>query len=610
MVSMHTFPGLARTDADSKSPDQFSGRLNDVATRAISFAGASGIWIASVHNDLLHLHAAAGTAVGINATIPLDGGLADICIQSGRIVRSDDLDTDRRAGAAAYRSLGAKSMLMVPVKSSGKVTGLLAALSPTVSGFTRTHVAVLLTLADVVAEVFSQQFGSLESGSSRAPVKPAPDVTELLAQQIMPPAAPTNMAAPANMEPVERPALPPSYPAATVNQFASPGLRPAEPRNPESGSSDSRKTQAPVFSSGTLGVSPLRVSSSTPANARSSTPAPVSASEQKPQAYAPATRASEPVPVPLADSIAPSSNGSGNVAIPDAALLDSYLPASYLRDTQLEPTSSAAPTAPVSSVAGNSGLSFGSLDGMSTDSSASPFVKYGIAIAAVVAIGIGAWTFLGKKSEAPAPQVQWSAPAAPQVAAAEPPAPSIQIEFEKDPGAEEASAQEVASPKKLSLKESAPRQDSSSAVETTAQVGMVRLPTSARLRESTDSLESVAAPGLSPSGSDLPQMPKVATSAPTPKWEVVPAVLVQKVQPVYPQGIRTLNVDATVILKVDINESGAVSRVRALHGRAEFQNAAMDAVRQWRYKPATVAGQAVKSTAEVELKFRSPASVR
>ncbi|HYX70258.1 MAG TPA: TonB family protein, partial [Terriglobales bacterium] len=58
-----------------------------------------------------------------------------------------------------------------------------------------------------------------------------------------------------------------------------------------------------------------------------------------------------------------------------------------------------------------------------------------------------------------------------------------------------------------------------------------------------------------------------------------------------------------VRLSAKVSPQGRVTEVNWVSGNALFRDSAMTAVRQWRYKPASLDGQPVESTVEIVLKF-------
>jgi TonB family protein len=121
--------------------------------------------------------------------------------------------------------------------------------------------------------------------------------------------------------------------------------------------------------------------------------------------------------------------------------------------------------------------------------------------------------------------------------------------------------------------------------------------------------ENLEAPALESGGSGLPSLPAAAAAMPNisvQKSSVVPAELIQRVAPVYPLAARSLGVKGTVSLVATISVTGEVSAVRVVSGDQVLRQAAVDAVKRWRYRPATLNGAPTESTAEVTLNFTSP----
>ena len=62
--------------------------------------------------------------------------------------------------------------------------------------------------------------------------------------------------------------------------------------------------------------------------------------------------------------------------------------------------------------------------------------------------------------------------------------------------------------------------------------------------------------------------------------------IVTKVQPVYPPDAKKAGIDGKVVLDVLITAAGDVTDVKVESGPEELREASVDAVRQWRYRPA------------------------
>ncbi|MGB7330205.1 MAG: TonB family protein [Terriglobales bacterium] len=88
--------------------------------------------------------------------------------------------------------------------------------------------------------------------------------------------------------------------------------------------------------------------------------------------------------------------------------------------------------------------------------------------------------------------------------------------------------------------------------------------------------------------------------------------LMHRVAPVYPAQARTLRLEGTVVLTAVVMEDGTVSDVRVVDGSPALARSAVDAVKQWRYKPYQLDGKPVKNeiTINVAFKFSSDTASR
>jgi protein TonB len=72
---------------------------------------------------------------------------------------------------------------------------------------------------------------------------------------------------------------------------------------------------------------------------------------------------------------------------------------------------------------------------------------------------------------------------------------------------------------------------------------------------------------------------------------------------VYPEQAPISRTEGSVQLQVSITREGAVSKVEVVSGPALLTRAAQDAVKQWKYKPTIVNGQAVEVITQVRVNF-------
>jgi TonB family protein len=82
--------------------------------------------------------------------------------------------------------------------------------------------------------------------------------------------------------------------------------------------------------------------------------------------------------------------------------------------------------------------------------------------------------------------------------------------------------------------------------------------------------------------------------------------LLRRVEPEYPEQALAQRVQGPVLLEVRIRPDGAVQEVKLVSGPPLLAQAAVAAVRQWRFKPRTVNGRAVEMETRITLKFTLP----
>ena len=80
--------------------------------------------------------------------------------------------------------------------------------------------------------------------------------------------------------------------------------------------------------------------------------------------------------------------------------------------------------------------------------------------------------------------------------------------------------------------------------------------------------------------------------------------LIRRVAPIYPPLARQARIQGTVVLKVVISTSGEVRDLQLVSGHPMLAPAAIEAVKQWRYKPYVEDGQAVDVETNVQVNFK------
>lgn len=81
------------------------------------------------------------------------------------------------------------------------------------------------------------------------------------------------------------------------------------------------------------------------------------------------------------------------------------------------------------------------------------------------------------------------------------------------------------------------------------------------------------------------------------------ARIINRVQPEYPERARRNGITGTVRLHVIVGKDGAIKQLEVVSGHPLLQQAALDAVRQWRYQPTLLNGEPVEVDTTIDIIF-------
>ena len=98
-------------------------------------------------------------------------------------------------------------------------------------------------------------------------------------------------------------------------------------------------------------------------------------------------------------------------------------------------------------------------------------------------------------------------------------------------------------------------------------------------------------------------VPKVAVQRIRVSSGVTQGLVIHKVEPVYPAIAKTARVSGTVILQAVIGKDGTIQNLHVVSGHPLLTQAALDAVKQWRYRPYILNGDPVEVDTQVEVHF-------
>lgn len=103
-------------------------------------------------------------------------------------------------------------------------------------------------------------------------------------------------------------------------------------------------------------------------------------------------------------------------------------------------------------------------------------------------------------------------------------------------------------------------------------------------------------------------MPVIAPATEFPKrvrvsTGVATGLLVNKVTPVYPDVAKAGHIQGAVILHALISKEGAVGNLQFVSGPPELAPSAIEAVKQWRYRPYLLNGRPVEVETQIQVNF-------
>lgn len=434
---------------------------------------------------------------------------------------------------------------------------------------------------------------------------------------------PTAPAAPVRPTPVTKPvAIPPAQPTIPVVAAKSSSVPVAEKSStPVSAPAPAvSKPAAPVFSvSATSTVSPAKpAAASSFSSGAASAPAPA----REPQVAAAAS-----VPAPVVEP-----KPATAIQVPEPA------PASTVA---AEPAASKVePAAP--------SFTFGGANSAEPSSAGTKKIIIGLVAAVAVAVaGYAGWTYYQGHSNQPVAKITPAANVAPK------PQPSAQPQT---PGATQqattpAITETTTNDSQAAVAENDAEESTASKPEKSARPAKAAdaklsektsKPTSAgaATKETSASAAEAPAPLLVKSGSQpRAQAPAAATDAAAPSvigmaspdasgalssivgsqtsakpvleamkisQGVAQGLIIKRVSPEYPRNALLMHIEGAVELVATISKDGDIKDVKVLKGDPQLSRAAMQAVKQWKYKPYLLNGEPVEIQTQITMNFNLP----
>lgn len=146
-----------------------------------------------------------------------------------------------------------------------------------------------------------------------------------------------------------------------------------------------------------------------------------------------------------------------------------------------------------------------------------------------------------------------------------------------------------------------------------------RIPKNFQVENDSDSPQLVGAgPAITGSGTGSTVMPNLFSSgsrailpterapvhvAPLRISEMSEGNLIRKVQPAYPALARSARIQGTVVLQAFISKDGSIENLRLLSGHPMLAPAAIEAVKQWRYRPYILNNEPLEVETQITVNF-------
>jgi protein TonB len=104
------------------------------------------------------------------------------------------------------------------------------------------------------------------------------------------------------------------------------------------------------------------------------------------------------------------------------------------------------------------------------------------------------------------------------------------------------------------------------------------------------------------------QIPEVASHAvvaahPIRVSAMMQGNLIKRVEPEYPAIAKTAGIQGSVVIKAIISREGRIERTEVLSGHPLLTQAALAAVRQWKYRPYYLNREAVEVETQITVNF-------
>ena len=143
--------------------------ISVIAERAQTLTGASGAAIALRHGSEIVCRARAGrTAPDLGVRLQTESGISADCVRTGEVVLCHDAERNPNVDLAACRRLGARSILVAPLRHFRRTLGVFEVLSSAPHAFDAQDVATMQMLSSMMVAAMSRLSNLQAAGKCRS----------------------------------------------------------------------------------------------------------------------------------------------------------------------------------------------------------------------------------------------------------------------------------------------------------------------------------------------------------------------------------------------------------------------------------------------------------
>jgi diguanylate cyclase len=149
---------LAETqNAIATSEFDLDAVLAAVVQEASRLTGADAAVVEIPDGDELVYRAASGTAEAfVGLRLPSATAISGLALRTGETLVCDDSETDERVDLETCRRVGARSLVVVPLRHDAQTSGVLKAYRASTNAFRPEHVRILTLLADMIGSALAR----------------------------------------------------------------------------------------------------------------------------------------------------------------------------------------------------------------------------------------------------------------------------------------------------------------------------------------------------------------------------------------------------------------------------------------------------------------------